>query len=84
MTKEFAPVFGEYDFLNVPKFNCFVKLLVDNANPPPFNMSTFPHNELDISANNPELAKAIKDLSRLKYGKDKNAIENEINKRKII
>ena len=30
LTKEFAPVFGEYDFLNVPKFNCFVKLLVDN------------------------------------------------------
>ncbi len=84
MTKEFSPVFGEYDFLNVPKFNCFVKLLVDNANPPPFNMSTFSHDELDIGANNPELAKAIKDLSRLKYGKDKDMIEKEIASRRTV
>lgn len=84
LTKEFAPVFGEYDFLNVPKFNCFVKLLIDNANPPPFNMGSYPHDELPINKKNIELSKTIKELSRLKYGKDKKIIENEIAKRRSI
>ncbi|MCD6442306.1 type IV secretion system DNA-binding domain-containing protein, partial [bacterium] len=37
LAKEFSPVFNEYDFLNMPKYNAFVKLLIDNANPPAFN-----------------------------------------------
>jgi len=84
MAKEFSPVFSEYDFLNVPKFNCFIKLLIDNANPPPFNMATYHPDNLDINKENPELANAIKELSRLKYGKDKKIIENEIAKRRAI
>ncbi len=81
LTKEFAPTFGEYDFLNVPKFNCFVKLLIDNANPEPFNMSTIPHDELPVAPKNPELAQVIKQLSRLKYGKDREMVENEVKDR---
>jgi len=82
LTKEFAPVFNEYDFLNMPKYNAFVKLLIDNANPPAFNMAAVDFNNISgIQSANPELAKFIKELSRLKYGKDKNSIENEVIKR---
>ena len=82
LVKEFSPVFNEYDFLNMPKYNAFVKLLIDNANPPAFNMVAIPLNEVPgVQSANPESAKMIKELSRLKYGKDKNIIENEIIKR---
>jgi len=81
LAKEFSPVFSEYDFLNVEKRNCFVKLLVDGANPPGFNMLTLPHDELPVAPKNEKLAKAIKELSRLKYGKERDLIEMEVNER---
>ena len=79
MAKEFAPVFNEYDVMNVPKYNAFVKLLIDNANPPPFNIKTLGPESRPLP--NPELGQAIKDLSRLKYGRDRNLVEDEINER---
>ncbi len=82
LTKEYSPVFNEYDFLNMPKYNAFVKLLIDNANPSPFNMLSIPFDDISgIQPANPQSSKIIKELSRLKYGKDKNMIENEIIKR---
>jgi len=82
LTKEFAPVFNEYDFLNMPKYNAFVKLLIDNANPPAFNMAAVPLNDVPgVQSANPESAKLIKELSRLKYGKDRKIIEDQIIKR---
>ncbi|KKQ80217.1 MAG: hypothetical protein UT02_C0013G0013 [Parcubacteria group bacterium GW2011_GWC2_38_7] len=82
MTKEFAPVFNEYDFLNVPKYNCYVKLLIDNANPPGFNMATIPFDKIPgVPPANKEMSEAIRELSRLKYGKDPDIIEMEIKER---
>ncbi len=82
LTKEYSPVFNQYDFLNMPKYNAFVKLLIDNANPPAFSMTSVPFNDIPgVQLANPESAKLIRELSRLKYGKDKNLIESEIIKR---
>ncbi len=82
LTKEFAPIFNEYDFLNVPKYNCYIKLLVDNANPPGFNMATIPFDKIPgVPAANKELCDAIRELSRLKYGKDPDIIDMEIKER---
>lgn len=82
LAKEFAPVFSPYDLLNVPAKNCFVRLLVDNANPPGFNMKVVPHESVPgAPPANPELAKAIKQLSRLKYGKDRKIVEMEVKER---
>lgn len=82
LTKEFAPVFNEYDFLNVPKYNCYVKLLIDNANPPGFNMATIPFDKIPgVPPANKDLANAIRELSRLKYGKDPDIIEMEVKER---
>jgi len=50
MEKEYSPVFSAYDVMNIPKFNCIIKLLVDNANPPPFNMA-IPYVEAEFPPN---------------------------------
>ncbi len=76
LAKEFAPVFGPYDLMNVEKFTANVKLLVDNEPTKPFNMSTYPP-----TAGNRELGEAIRELSRLKYGRDRRIVEAEIMER---
>ena len=73
MAKEFAPVFSEYDVINVEQYTCYMKLLVDNQNTKAFNMHTYPPIKGD-----PRVAEAIKQLSRLKYGRDRAVVEAEI------
>jgi len=76
MAKQFAPVFGAYDLINIPKFNCYIKLLIENSVSRAFNMKT-----PVLDPGDPEIAKAIIELSRLKYGRNKNLIEEEIKER---
>jgi hypothetical protein len=81
LAKEFAPVFNESDFLNCPKATCYTKLLIDNANPPAFNMKV-PYYDKYATAN-PKVAMAIRELSRLKYGRDRAIIEEEIRQKQL-
>jgi hypothetical protein len=76
LQKEYAPVFGAYDLLNVEQFTAYTKLLIDNTAAKPFNMMTYPP-----MAGNKELAAAIKELSRLKYGRPREIVEAEIMER---
>ena len=73
MAKEFAPVFNEYDMINIEQYTAYIKLLVDNQSTRPFNMHTYPPIKGD-----PKIAEAIKQLSRLKYGRDRAIVEAEI------
>jgi len=73
MAKSFAPVFDEYDVVNVPKYTAYAKILIDNSNPPAFNIS-FDYNP----SGSDEMMKAVIELSRLKYGKSKEEIEREL------
>jgi hypothetical protein len=47
--------------------------LIGGATTKPFNIITYPPEK-----ENPEIAHGIKQLSRLKYGKDRNLVEEEI------
>jgi len=76
LAKEFAPTFGAYDLMNVEKFTVNTKLLVDNEPTKPFNMNTYPP-----TPGNKQLGEAIKQLSRLKYGRDRSIVEAEIMER---
>lgn len=76
--KEMAPVFNEFDLLNIDAQNAYVKLLVDNAASRPFSMKP---NWPQPGVQNVELAQRIVSLSRLKYGQDRNIIEAEIFRR---
>ncbi|MFA6536961.1 MAG: type IV secretion system DNA-binding domain-containing protein [Patescibacteria group bacterium] len=82
MTKEFAGIFNENDFLNCPSYNCYVKLLINNANPPGFNMGTIHLDKVPgLPKENKELCEAIKQLSKLKYGKDIELVNMEVSER---
>lgn len=76
MEKEFSPVFNAYDLMNVPAYNNFVKLLIDNANPAPFSMK-IPYVG-DMFETSDERAQQIRNYSRLKYGRDRNIVEAEV------
>ncbi len=81
MEKEFAPVFNQYDLINVEKYTAYIKLLIDNTASRPFSMVT-PWPLPGVKRE--ESGARIKTLSRLKFGQDRNIIEAEIRKRAVI
>jgi hypothetical protein len=79
LVKEFSPVFNEYDLVNVGR-GAFVKLLVDGQAVRPFSLQTI----WPLMGNFKEgMSKNIRELSRLKYGQDRNVIIKEISNRSI-
>lgn len=72
--KEFAPVFNQYDVINIEQYTAYVKLLVQNQTVRPFSMRGIP---LDKGYSK-EVVDAIVELSRLKYGRPREEIEQEI------
>jgi hypothetical protein len=62
--------------VNVEQYTAYVKMLIDNTAARPFNMMTYPPRP-----GNKELAAAIKELSRLKYGRPRDVVEAEIMER---
>ena len=78
MSKEFAPVFSDQDLVNIDKFKAVMKLSIDNQPSVPF--SIIPLNPY-MDKGDPELGKAIKELARLKYGRDVEFVNREILRR---
>ena len=76
LEKQFEPIFSANDLVNVDNRNLFAKLLINNELGKPFNMKTnAPIKGDQITANH------IKELSRLKYGRDARIINREIMER---
>ena len=78
---EFQPVFTEADLINVDVFNAFVKTIVGNEPVTPFSIDTTKDLEKEKAKENPRVAELIKELSRLKYGKDVKNLEIQIAER---
>lgn len=74
LVKEFQPVFGEYDLINVEAFTANMKLLIDNTASRPFNV----HPIAPDRPKTKELADMIRELSRYKYGRKRELVEAEI------
>jgi len=81
LQREFQPVFGEDDLLNIDRFNVYIKTIVKNEPVPAFSMDLSKDMEQMKKLENPKLAEMIKELSRLKYGVDREVVEVEINQR---
>ncbi|MBI1755138.1 type IV secretion system DNA-binding domain-containing protein [Candidatus Azambacteria bacterium] len=73
---QFAPSFGENDIINLDNLNAYARLLVNNQTVKPFNLAVSLPKE-----GNAEVARILKELSRLKYGKDRRQVELEIQER---
>lgn len=76
LIKQFEPVFNENDLLNIDNLNAYAKLLINGQTSKPFNVKiNFPPKGDD------ESARKLKEYSRLKYGRDRQEVEEEILKR---
>lgn len=78
---EFAPTFNEIDLTNIEKYHVYIKTIVKNEPVPPFSMSLEKDMDAQKAKMNPRLAEMIRELSRLKYGKDRAMVEAEIQSR---
>jgi Helicase HerA, central domain len=75
MGKQFAPVYSDQDFVNMDKFKAAIKLSVDGQPTPGFSLNV-PLPWLDKG--DPVTGNALKELSRLKYGREREFVEKEI------
>jgi hypothetical protein len=82
LQNEFSPVFDQNDLINLESINAYIKTLVNGETPPAFSIYTHLKNA-PFAIPNPDLqvAQTIKDLSRLKYGRDRAIVETEIMQR---
>ena len=75
MTKEFAPVFSDQDLISVDAFKSVIKLAIDGQPSRPFSL-TVPKPWLEPGDG--KMAPALKQISRLTYGRSKKFVEKEI------
>jgi hypothetical protein len=78
---QYNGVFDENDFMKISNGNAYVQMLVDGTYPPPFSINTFFWNspfDMVPKDGNLQLAGLIKNISRLKYGRDREVVESEI------
>jgi len=79
VVKQFEPIFSQQDLLNIDNFNAYLKLLINNQTSLPFNVRCNPP-----AHSNPDVAEKIKELSRLKHGREKAVVDKEIFERSKI
>ncbi len=79
LQKQFEPVFTAQDLINVDNYHYFGRLLLNGKSTAPFNIAApFP------TEGSTEIIEPIKELSRLKYGRDKDIIEQEVASRTAL
>jgi hypothetical protein len=79
LEKQVEPVFTKSDLVNVDNHKGFAKVLINGVLSKPFNIQGYPPTQGDL-----EVASAIKELSRLKYGRDAAIVNAEIMERTKI
>jgi len=72
---EYQPVFAEADLINVERYNTYVKTIVNGEPVTPFSMDLTRDLDKEKALANPRVAELVRELSRLKYGKDAVAVE---------
>jgi hypothetical protein len=78
LVKQFEPVFNQNDLLNIDNLNAYAKLLIGGQSTRPFNMKIA---TTSWGGGNKELAAKFKEYSRMKYGQDRQTIEEDIYRR---
>ena len=81
LAHEFTPVFGEDDLLNIERYHVYIKTIVHNEPIPPFSMDLTKDLSKEKETMNPRVAEIIKEMSRLKFGRDERLVEAEITRR---
>jgi len=77
LLKEFGPIINAYDLVNLDNFKAYTRLMVNNTTTEPFSLNkTF-----KLKPGNPTLAKLMKELSALKYGRSRAEIDLQMAER---
>jgi len=77
MAKEYAPILSEQDVIGIANYKCYIKLNINNTTSRPFSMETI----WDQTGRNPKMAQLVKEYSRMKYGRKKVFVDQEIGDR---
>jgi hypothetical protein len=81
LAHEFQPTFGEDDLLNIERFHVYIKTIVNNEPVPAFSADLYREMAEVNKFKDPKVAEMVKNLSRLKFGKDKQLVEAEVTQR---
>ncbi len=73
LESKFKPTFTASDIMKIENRNAYISMLVNGQPTKPFNIGTFPPPQ-----GNMDVVENIKELSYLKYGRDRAEVENEI------
>jgi ribosomal protein S25 len=76
LEKQFSPVFTAKDIMSIDNRNAYIKMLAHGRPVKPFNIET-----MTPPQGNKSVVDAIKQLSHLKYGRDRKLVEEEIMKK---
>jgi len=79
LEKQFEPGFSRFDLVNLDNRTMIVKMLINGKISTPFKINTLPHGK-----GRPEIIDAVKKISKLKYSKSKEIIEQEIAQRSFV
>lgn len=73
LAKQFEPVFKEKDLINIDNYEAYVKLLIKGETAKPFNVRMMKADPSDLAT-----ARSVKEISERKYGRPRDAVEQEI------
>ncbi|MDP2741427.1 MAG: type IV secretory system conjugative DNA transfer family protein, partial [bacterium] len=79
LEKQFEPGFSRFDLVNLDNRSLIIKMMLNNKTSTPFKMETKAPQQ-----GRPEIVEALKKISKLKYGKPKAEVEQEISQRSFV
>ncbi len=79
LEKQFEPGFSRFDLVNLDNFTMIIKMMINNKISTPFKMNTLPPPK-----GKPEIVDVIKKISKLKYSRAKDIVEQEISQRSFV
>ncbi|HEC21154.1 MAG TPA: DUF87 domain-containing protein [Candidatus Peregrinibacteria bacterium] len=77
MAKEYAPLLSEQDVIGISNYKAYMKLNIDNSTSRPFSMETI----WDTTNSNQKVADIVKQYSRIKYGRKRAFVDQEVEAR---
>lgn len=74
LAKEYAPVLSEQDIINIANYKAYIKLNISNSTSRPFSLETI----YDTKGQNNKIAEIVREYSRMKYGRKRVFVDQEI------
>jgi len=74
LQKEYSPTLTAEDILGIANYKAYIKLNIKNTTSRPFSLQTI----YDMKDANPKIGNIVKEYSRIKYGRKKEFVDEEI------